>query len=153
VKPGEVLAQDILEDNKILVKGALHLRLEDIEKLKASRVVAVSIFSNPERELAELKYDAVLEHGLQYAVSNRLDVAEMYFGFAIRKDKENINANLYKGVTLFLMDRFDEARQRFRNTLDLALLAQDQFLLAPESRSRNALPQFRDKLAGMGTPH
>lgn len=126
LKPGEMLAQDIYEGTDLLVKGGVYLSKEQVDLLKKKNIAVVNIFSNPERELVELKYDEVLERGLQYAVSGFYREAEVYFGFALRKDKSNIEANLYKGVTLLLEEKYAAARQRLSHLYDLLLMAEKE---------------------------
>ena len=64
--------------------------------------------------------DNLLELGLKHHQENNLDKAIYYYDEVIKKNKENIKANLYLGVVFAQQRKFIEAKTQFQKILNIS---------------------------------
>ena len=139
---GETVAEDVITNKQLLVKKDTPLTDAIIESLKLSSVPEVTLYMRPERETTLLAPEKVNIRGLQFGKMCYLDVAEIFFGYVLRRQPKNIDANLYRGVTLFREKKYDLAKNRFKTTLILVKANE----MAPQPNDTRGYPRLRKRL-------
>ena len=68
--------------------------------------------------MKDLAINSLLELGLKNHQENKLDQAIYYYDEVIKKNKENLQANLYLGIVYAQQKKFTEAKKQFQKILN-----------------------------------